>query len=133
MTNRFQASLMSNTQLIRQIALAYHPTLTEPQLAKLKVNTKYDWVCITGPRISLGIETKHGFWGQGITLANFQNIIDNNQLYIRAWRFVDDSLYRDAASVLKNGDNCPDVHNLVLDAGVPLPTAKEMYDYYYED
>ncbi len=133
MKNTFQKALAANLPLIREIALLFHPTLTPQQLARLKVEFKYDWVCIRSNQVSIGIDITHGFWGEGITLQNFQDLIDNNQLRVKAWRFVDDSLSRSALDEKRLGNNSPDIHALVTKAGIPMPTAEEMFDYYYED
>ncbi len=142
--NRMQKFLVNkdNKHIILEIIKKFHPDFPEyyisPHSGKKKksidwvrVTVKYDWVCIDGPGVSIGIEFPVSFWGTGWKLKDFVEELENNQF--RVWRFSLDKRCGSKYDFESSDDFKKSVHKLLIDNKVPKPTPKEMFNYYYSD
>lgn len=109
----------ANKQVAEAIVRLYHP---DKKIKTNRVSCLYDWIIITAPGISIGVEFNIPLSGQGWTIEKFQWVRDNASF--RAWRFYDDFKV--------NTDN-PSISEIMSTFNVPKPTVKEMYKNYYKE
>ena len=134
MINNFQKSLISNNKCLWQIVKTLHPDIPEDKKSTIKAYTKYDWVCITGYGINIGIEFECHLMSGNKALHLFEKELKNNKF--KCWRFVDDSKYKiekdeqyKYLSILYNTI----INTILIQNGIEKPTAKQMSDFYHSD
>jgi hypothetical protein len=151
--NSFQKHLLDkkNKHKVWEIIKFLHPTLVledkyiskkekeRSNIENLHVYRNYNWVCISGTlfsngknyKIDLAIKFDMRFKDGSLILGPSQPMKSFDECYqcdnFRAWRFRTDSNY-DELKLDKI-----DINPLLKKLKVDKPTAKEMYNYYYED
>lgn len=134
MTNNFQKSLRSNKECIWEIVKLFHADISEDKKDQIKAYTKYDWVCITGSDVDLGIQFECHLMSGNKPLHLFEKELKNNKF--RAWRFIGDSKFesenRDNLKYLKILYNRV-LNDILNKYEIKKPTAKQMSDYYHSD
>ncbi|MFN7465312.1 MAG: hypothetical protein ACK52I_09925 [Pseudomonadota bacterium] len=136
--NRFQDFMTNpaNMDIVKGVIAIFHPDINLDK-RKITIYIKHDWVIIHTEGIDIGVEVLpnefcayNGFMEPGYTAQSFQKSLDNGTCIYKAWRFVDDSKYAETETeeYIK-----PEklVHEYLKDKNVPIPTAQEMYKYYY--
>lgn len=132
MINNFQKSLILNEECIWEIVKMFHPDIKESSKKKIKAYTKYDWICIEGPGISIGVEFECHLMSGKKPLHLFEQELKNNKF--TCWRFVDDSRYK----LEKEHEYLKTLYKNVLNDilakhNISKPTAKQISDYYHSD
>lgn len=144
MLNNYQKYLtnINNIDKVITIAKWFNPELKDSWMSrsgktkmflknKLDVRCKYSWVTIRlHNKISIGIEFEHNLMGSGWNLNDFEEAIKIRKFKI--WRFVDDPFFDDSKSY-NSSTNDLKYHDKLINLGVPLPTAEQLYKYYYSD
>lgn len=134
MMNNFQKSLTSNKNCIWDIVKIFHPDIEEEKKEKIKAYIKYDWVCIRGCGVDIGIQFECHLMSGFKPLHLFEKELKNNEF--RAWRFVEDSKYK-----LENKEElrylkvfykkC--LNDILKKHNIEKPTARQMSDFYHSE
>ena len=120
--NAFQKDVISKMDFVIALITAFEPSFDKEE--EIKISTKYDWVCIKTRWTEIGLNFDSCFTGTGWKLSDFKEC--RNEFNFRVWRFGED---RDTKLI-------PDENYLKLifeKYKIKKPTAREMYNYYYED
>lgn len=132
--NAFQKYLTRDPrglEAIKEIVRLFHPDVSDEDLTRLRLYTKYDWVCITYKGINLGIEFYHKLWGSGKTISDFEEAYREKGNW-RAWRFVDDCKTQ-RLNIRQDDDLKDKITPIMNKYNVHKPSPKQMFDYYYHD
>ncbi len=133
MINRMQSFLIQeeNQSKLFEIVRLFHPYLTS--MNGLSVSAKYDWICVRGGAVDIGIQFPTGLTGTGWKKEDFEKQHNNNKF--KAWRFADDKYYGKSEyfGIEYMSALNPYVHTLMTLLEIPKPTPHEMMKYYYSD
>ncbi len=132
----------NNRYILMKIVREFHPDVpnsyTSPYsgktvmaVDKIEAYAKYDWVCIRCRGASIAISFPVSFYGSGKKIQDFEKERRNN--IFKSWRFVDDKKAKDPNDFSKIEGFQQKVHELLIESGVPIPTAQQMMEHYYSD